>query len=729
MPVVALLSCLALLGGVEPSTVPATAQATRPRVGLVLSGGGALGLAHVGVIKVLEELRVPVDVVAGTSMGAIVGGLYAAGYSAEELERIALTLDWRELLQDEPDRRQLPFRRKVDDLTYLTRWEIGVSGGKLRLPSGLIAGHKLGATLQLLALRAPDVRDFDLLPLPFRAVAADIGTGDTVVLDHGSLGKALRASMAVPGLFAPVEIDGRLLVDGGIVANLPVAAARAMGAEIIIAVDVGQPLREQKRPESAAAIISRTADLMTRLNVERTLPDVDILVRPQMQEFGSLEFAKAAKILPQGVAAARQMTTELARLTVDEEAWRAYLVRQRRSTPAVRVSSLVIDPGPGLAPKAVAGAVHTQPGTTLDPELLRADLRRLWELGDFELVGFDLERAGEGYDLTITARPKPWGPNYLRFGLGVSADLEGSSEFNALNAFTMTRLNRLGGEIKTALQMGAEPLVSAEIYQPLASSHLPFASVTALYSQRKFQVPIGTDLIQYRSSLERGVLDLGLAFGRYGELRAGIRRDRISATPSGDENESLPRYELNDGGLRLALTIDQIDSTNFPRNGVLLSSELFDARPNLGADERYHRLDLVLLGASSLGRHTLVGIAQGSSALGGELPENQRLQLGGLFHLSGLAPGEVSGNYGGSAALIYLFRIARLPNFGEGLYVGLSLEAGNAWENSSAASLSDLRRSVAVVFGADTMLGPVYLAHGTTSGGKDSFYLYLGRTF
>jgi len=700
------------------------------RVGLVLSGGGALGIAHVGVIQVLEALHVPVDCVAGTSMGAIVGGLYAAGYSPAELEALVHELDWRAFLRDAPDRRRLPFRRKVDDLTYLSRWEFGLSGAGLEMPSGMVAGHRIGATLRLLALRAAGVDDFDRLPLPFRAVAADATTGETVVLSRGELSRALRASMAVPGLFAPVEIDARLLVDGGVVANLPVDAARAMGAAVVIAVDLGQPMGERERPRTMAGILGRTVDFLTRLNVERALADADLVIRPEVDEHGLLDFHAAAALLERGVVAARAQEEALRRLAVGDEEWRRRVAAQRRSTPAIRIGMLVVDPGPGLAPKAVERAVRTRPGRDLDPAVLRADLDRLWELGEYETVDFDLRpAAGGAFDLHLTGHRKSWGPNYLRSGVGIYTDLEGASSFNVLGALTMTRLNRIGGELKASAQVGETPIVSGELYQPLAASQRPFVSLGVQGSFVKQQVPVAGALAQYRFFSQRVGLDLGLSLGRFGEIRAGARHDSLRARATDDSADSAPEYDRTDAGYHAGLTFDQLDAVNFPHHGVLAFVDVYEADASLGADEEYRSLDLQVVAAATSGRHTLVALAHGGSALGGTRPPSEQVYLGGLFNLSGLPAGEVSGSYGGVLSLVYLYRVGRLPNFGEGIYAGLSLEAGNAWATAGEVELDDLRHSLALVVGADTVLGPVYLGHGRTRGGKDSFYLYVGRLF
>lgn len=726
------LAILLVTAAAGAGTAPETGSPPppqRPRIGLVLSGGGALGLAHVGVIKVLEELHVPVDCVAGTSMGAIVGGLYAAGYSPEELEQLATTLPWRDILLDRPDRRHLPFRRKMDDLTYLTRWEMGFSDGRLRMPPSMIAGQRLGVELRVLGLRVVGITDFDELPLPFRAVAADLDTGEVVVLGSGDLATALRASMAVPGVFAPTEVNGRVLVDGGVVANLPVETARAMGADIVIAIDVGVPLAGQQRPDSIAGILSRTSSFLTRLNVEHVLPGVDILIRPELREWKLLDFHAAGEILPRGTDAARKQTEALRALSVGEDEWQAYLRRQRRTTPDLRLASVSADPGPGLEARTISKKILSQPGRDLDVPTARGDLKRLWELGEFVTTDFALAPEGDAWSLRFTGHSKPWGPNYLRFGLAIATDLEGESQFDTQAALTMTRLNRWGAELKTAVQVGQSPGAQAELYQPLTTSRIPFLATGASFSQVKAQIPVDTGTEQYRFWVQRLTLDAGLALGRYGELRAGIRRDSTNGRAQGDNADDLPRFDRADGGLRLNLTIDQIDSVNFPRNGLLAFVDLFEAETSLGADIPYERLDFNVVLAGTHRRHTLVGILHGGSALGGTLPPSERLQLGGLFSLSGLPRGEVSGSYGGVATLIYFFQLGRLPNFGEGIYVGASLEAGNLWETQDQVSRHDLLYSYAIVFGADTFLGPVYFAHGVNSGGKDSFYLLLGRTF
>ena len=724
------LSLVAFACGALSGAPGGAAEPDRPRVGLVLSGGGALGLAHIGVLRALEEMHVPIDCVAGTSMGAIMGGLYAAGYSPAELEELAATLDWNSFVRDAPDRRHLPFRRKIDDLTYLTRWEFGVSKHGIVLPQSVVGGQRLGTELRLLALRAAGIDDFDRMPLPFRAVAADAANGETVVLAGGDLATALRASMAVPGLFAPVERDGRLLVDGGVVANLPVEAARAMGAEIIIAVDLREPLSARERPESVAGVVSQSLDALSRREVQRALADADIVIRPAVGEWGLLDFQVANELIERGLTAARSESAALRALAIDDSAWSLQLARQRRETPEIVVRGLRVEPGPGLPAAAVRRAVHTEVGSVLDPAGLGGDLERLWELGVFETVDFALRPAPQGdWELEIFGHPKPWGPNFLRTGVSLASDLEGTSSFNLLGAVTMTGLDRRGRELKFQAQLGNIPILTGELYQPLSDGQVPFIAVGAQAGERKQKLPFADRTVQYRLLGLRAYADFGLALGRWGEARLGYHYYATQSWAFGNRPRDLPDLDRNDTGLGGSLIFDQLDRINFPRRGLLFTASYHAARKTLGADQDYRRLDLQTVAAASRGRHSLVALAHGQSALGGELPASEWIGVGGLFSLSGLPPGEVVGSYGGSAALLYLFRLGRLPKWGDGIYAGVSLETGNAWRTADEIEMSDLRQAYALVFGADTLLGPVYLAHGHSDDGSDSFYLYLGRTF
>lgn len=281
----------------------------RPRVGVALSGGGAKGFAHIGVLRVLEEVGIPVDYITGTSMGSIIGGLYAIGYSVDELEAIAVATDWQELFSDRVSRRQLAIESKIGDGRYLLT--LPLDGFKPGLPTGLIAGQKISTLFERLTLPYHNVSDFRNFPIPFAAVATNIATGHVVVLDHGYLPEAMRASMSIPSVFTPMVIDDRLLVDGMLVRNFPVEEVQAMGADIIIGVDVGSGLSGREELTSLGAILGQALGFMDAESTERQRELCDVLIVPDIEGLSAVDFPKAEEIIARGETAAREAMLQL----------------------------------------------------------------------------------------------------------------------------------------------------------------------------------------------------------------------------------------------------------------------------------------------------------------------------------------------------------------------------------------------------------------------------------
>src|SRR6476659_1019133 len=269
----ALLACAACSGEVEAQQHPDVLQAsqcghrtlgdTRPRIGLALGGGGARGIAHISVLREIERQHIPIDCIAGTSMGSLVGGLYASGVSVDQMEHLVASTDWPRLFDDSIDRPERSFRRKLDDRDHLATLGVGVRGGELRVSPGLLQGERILGMLERETLGVSTIDDFDRLPIPFRAVATDLNSGEAVVLGRGSLPMAMRASMSIPGVFQPAEVDGRVLVDGGLADQVPIDVVRAMGADIVIAVDVGTPLAALDRDAGLLDVVGQISGLLT----------------------------------------------------------------------------------------------------------------------------------------------------------------------------------------------------------------------------------------------------------------------------------------------------------------------------------------------------------------------------------------------------------------------------------------------------------------------------------
>lgn len=711
------------------------AESARPRVGLVLSGGGARGAAHVGVLKVLEEMRVPIDAISGTSMGAVVGGLYASGMSAQEIEKLISSVNWQDAFQDRPPRAELGYRRKQDDRNFLVRYALGIREGDFVLPRGLVQGQKLEQVLRNAALPVADVQDFDRLPIPFRAVATDLETGEAVLMSSGDLVTAMRASMSAPGLFSPVQRDGHLLVDGGLVENLPIDPARQMNVDVLIVVDVSFPLYSRDELTSPLEVTNQAFAIMIRsrtLEQRAKLKPTDIVIDPPLGHFTSADFTRVPQALRAGEEAARGAQSTLAGLALSREDYTRYMAsRNPRTTTAPTIEFVRADAQSTDYSRLVDETMSDVVGKPLDTKMMQQQLSSLYALDLFESIDYSLIEDHGRTGLELDLRRKSWGPNYVRFGLNLEDDFEGNSRYNAAMRFIMTELNVLGGEWLTDLQIGENPRLFTEFYQPLSLASRYFVAPRFDFEERSvYQLEDENRLAEYRVRTYEGGLDFGRELANWGEMRVGVRRGSgHSHVLIGDP--ALPRDEFERGGLFARFSYDKLDSIFFPRHGQQFEMEWRGERENFGADQKFDAFAMNWLVARSFDRHTfLFWIEGGTTVDASPTPENF-FNLGGFFNLSGLAPGAVSGPHYGIGRLIYYRKIGR---GGSGVldlpaYAGISLEAGNTWADRDDITTSDLHKDASVFFGVDTPLGPVYLATGFDQGGDTAFYLFLGRTF
>lgn len=726
---------LQILGLILLAASPAlAAESARPRVGLVLSGGGARGAAHVGVLKVLEEMRVPIDAIAGTSMGAVVGGLYASGLSAQEIETLISSVNWQDAFQDRPPRAELGYRRKQDDRNFLVSYALGVRKEGFVLPRGLVQGQKLEQVLRNAALPVAEVQDFDLLPIPFRAVATDLETGEAVLMRSGDLVTAMRASISAPGVFSPAPRDGRLLVDGGLVENLPIDAARQMDVDVLIVVDVSFPLYSREELTSPLEVTNQAFAIMIRsrtLEQRAKLKSTDIVIDPPLGRFGSADFTRVPQALRAGEQAARD-APRLAELALSQDDYTRYMAsRNPRTTVAPTIEFVRTDEQSSDYARLVDATMGDVVGKPLDTQMMEQQLSSLYALDLFESIDYSLIEDQGRTGLELDLRRKSWGPNYVRFGLNLEDDFEGNSRYNAAMRFIMTEINRLGGEWLTDLQIGENPRIFTEFYQPLSLASRYFVAPRFDFEEHSvYQLADENRLAEYRVRSYEGGLDFGRELSNWGEMRVGLRRGSgHSHVLIGDP--ALPRDEFNRGGLFARFSYDKLDSIFFPRRGQQFEMEWRGERKNFGADQNYDSFAMNWLMARSIDRHTFIFWLEGGTTVDAlSTPENF-FNLGGFFNLSGLAPGSVSGPHYGIGRLIYYRKIGR---GGSGVldlpaYAGFSLEAGNAWLDRDAVSTHDLHKDASLFFGVDTPLGPVYLATGVDEGGDKAFYLFLGRTF
>jgi NTE family protein len=755
-----------------PAFAPSDPAARPPRIGLVLSGGGARGMAHVGVLKVLDELQLHVDAIAGTSMGAVVGGLYASGMSARDIEALLNSPAWQDAFRDRPPRQELNFRRKEEDREYLVDFPLGIQGRKLRIPTGLLQEQKLTQLLRQATLPVAGVTQFDQLRVPFRAVATDLETGTPVIMDSGDLATALRASMSAPGVFAPVQRDGRLLVDGGLVENLPIDVARSMDVDVLIVVDAGFPLQPRSRLTSLASVSNQALAILVRRDVGRqraTLTPQDVLIEPTLGDRSSYDFRSVASAVAEGEAAARVAQKQLIALAVATSHPPASVAAAPAAVAGATPGAAPAPPGaaaqapvqaqpsvpPPPSPAAAEAArsivrfIATDPeshryqglmqrtfadqvGKPVDADLIAHRLAVIYGNGNFEVLDWRLTRSSTGEEgLLFTAHRNSWGPNYLRLGLSLQDDFQGNSIFNAAARVTFTELNYLGGEARLDLRVGASPHAAAEFYQPLSPERTWFAAPHIQAEAHDVpQLQNGDIIGEYRVRNFDYGLDLGRVFGNWGELRGGLMDTRGSTyVRYGDFSVPEQTYHMPAGFVRFSY--DQLDSVSFPRSGQALTLNYRTEFPGRGAAGS----DLAVVdwrGAVSRGKNTLMGWVSGGSTVGGsDTNVREYFLLGGFLNLSGLATQSLAGPQFVMVRGIYMRSVG---NGGEGIldvpaYVGISAELGNVWQQRSEINLSSARRDASVFFGADTFIGPAYLAVGYDEGGTTALYLYLGRTF
>ncbi|MCC6194668.1 MAG: patatin-like phospholipase family protein, partial [Burkholderiales bacterium] len=579
---VAILLAAVLFAPVVGAQTPATATAAKPRpkVGLVLSGGGARGLTHVGVLKVLHELRIPVDYIAATSMGAIVGGLYASGMTPAEMQRQLGAVSWPTLLSDSPERRDVGFRRKEEQSAFPLAFEIGYKDGEFLWFKGALSGSNLELFLHELTRNVDNVENFDKLPIPYRAVATNMVTGQEVVFDSGRLYQAMRASMSVPGMFAPVEIDGRILGDGGLVNNLPVDVVRAMGADVVIAVNIGTPLMSRDQLQSVVGFASQMLNILTEQNVRAQLASLkptDILISPDLGNLNFVDFAAAPKFVELGVKAAEAVRPQLLALAADPTQYAAF--EQRLKLPPERLPEkldFVTVEGTHYAnPEVLEDQMRTKPDEPFKLETLESDLARLYGRGEFEQIDYQLVTVGKETGVVVTVLEKSWGPNFLRFGTSLSTDFQGETFFNLMLGHRRVWLNRLGLEWRNEAILGSTRRYATELLQPLTIGNSLFvAGYGSVQRAPEFIFDGEVQVAEYDVLTETAGLDLGWTIGTSGELRSGVKWVHQRGDPS-VAIQAFPTIKTWETGARVLLRWDTLDQPFFPRSGLRANAEVF----------------------------------------------------------------------------------------------------------------------------------------------------------
>jgi NTE family protein len=704
-------------------------RAAEPRVALVLGGGGARGAAHIGVLEVLERERVRVDCIAGTSMGALVAGAYASGMTPAQMRVALQTADWNDMFLDNAAYSELDFRSHQLARHYFPGAEFGLGPkGELRGKPGVITGQKMKLFFNRLLGAEQGEPQIERLRLPLAIIATDIGSGERVVFRDGSLPLAMRASMSVPGLLAPLDYRGRKLVDGGLVDNLPVAEARALcNAGTVIAVDVGSPLQPAEQVGSLLSITGQMIGILTQQNVDQSLrllrSGQDILIRPDLNGFTAADFARNGEIADRGLAAAEAALPRLQPLGVDaaqHARWRTGLVAPATQRPAL--DEIEIAGLKRVNPAAVQRHLRVAPGDFPDVEHIEADVQRVFGDGYYQSVDYSVINGRDKRILRITPIEKPWGPDYVRFGLRLDSVIGKQSSFSLRGALHRTWLNPMGGELLYEGEIGQTSAAAVSWYQPLSANQRFFIEPRASY-QRTQQAYYQNDWRIADYQVRRGELSaaLGTSFGSTGHARLGwVGRQYEYELETG--LPLAPTGGIWSNGLDARIDIDQFDRLYFPERGWSFNSHYYKAYT-----DDYARLSVDLKSAHSLHDIVLSTQLQHVRSLHGRLPYYDAASLGGFRKLSGTLNQQMLGDEASFASLDLARIIGRMPLGLRGdMRLGITQEVGRMRGALSETGRTDWQYANAIYVGGETPFGALYLGWGHLRHGPSHWYLFLG---
>lgn len=747
IPTIFLLSLVFLLCGTAAAErLAVNAEDTNPpKICLVLSGGGARGFAHIGVLKELEAMHVPIHCIAGTSMGAVVGGLYAAGLSASEIELRLNKLQLNDIALDRVERRLLPQALREEDNRYPFGATLGLSASGVRLPTGVVQATQFLELLHNWTAHLKSDISFDKLPIPFRAIATNLENGQMVVFDRGPLHVAIRASMAAPGVFAPVEIDGRLLTDGGLVRNLPVDIARDMGADVIIAVNIGTPLLPRDQLRSLLNVSQQMVNILTEQNVElqkAALRPKDILIEPDLGNISFMDFERSAEASAVGENAAIAMRYQLQTLSLSPERYAADQKRQPHTElPSIKISFVEINSNGIIPKKEISRQVAIDNGSQYSAEEINRKLALLNISREYDGISHELIQRDGAYGVLINANERKWGPHFLRFGLALSSGFEGAGGYRLQVGHRYPWLTEGGLEWRNDIEFGNNLGLHTELRQPLFEQDGIFAAPYADIKKSTRNIYFGdTRIAEYSFRRDKIGLDLGIPLGdrsTMGEIRIGLGANQYRVRPklggiliSSTEGEintvELPRAALQQVGIKSSIIIDQLSDATFPRYGYEFDSELFFGMNKSG--DNYKEFAINGTWAESINSHSInlklggAGLFQSSKEVRGIGPT-----LGGFQQLSAYQPDQFTGNYMLYGSATYLYRALKFDLAGQSLFVGSSLEIGNVWNKGHDISFGSTRKSASLFTGFNSFMGPIHLGFALGPSGARNIFFQLGR--
>ncbi len=723
---------------VHAQTAPQTPAAARPRVGVALGGGSARGLAHVGVLRWLEEHHIPVDMLSGTSMGGLIGGSYATGMPPDEIESMLAQIDW-DAMFGTSDFEFSNVRRKRDKRAYPSHLEFGLKKG-LAPPSSLNNGQQVDLLLSRITAPYYGINTFDDLPIPFRCVAVDLKTARFVVLDRGQLATAMRATMSLPLIFPAIEDADRLLVDGGAMNNVPADVVRQMGADKVIAVNVGDLTDRETVSASLFGLAGATLDAMMRANTLQALKSADILINVPVTQYGSLDWRRFDDLIREGYGAAEAMSAQLLPLRVDDAAWQQWVAARAaaRKTALPTIQFVEVSGAASADTDFIRREMSRHVGQPLDPVKIGASVTELGGLARYESLRWTVRERNGQFGLFVTAFPKPYAPPFVF--LGISLENTTSDEFRfGLNG-RLLAFDKVGSgsELRLDVALGSDPALGIALYKPIFTTRVFVEPFAGIGSRTLNFIQEGRIRASYRQTRSLMGVDAGVNVSRIDEARAGFTFGRFDASVrTGDPG--LPEIGGSDSRFHVQWTRDDQDSPVVPSHGLRAVARLehfldypdidvasdptrktdgvtqFETVASWFKSRKGQRADRVFLAGGF-----------GTSFDGHPLPTEQ-FPVGGLLRLGALNVGEERGDKYLITTAGYLRQVVRLPDFlGGPLFVGSWLEGGSAFDEWEHLTWST-HISVGAI--ADTIIGPVFGGASFGFEGGTRFYIAVGQIF
>ncbi|EGR3199408.1 serine protease [Vibrio parahaemolyticus] len=733
---------------------------TRPKVAVVLAGGGAKGAAHIGVLKALEEMHIPVDIITGTSMGAYVGGLYATGMSADEIESFIYSVDWNSGYRDRVDRSQRRVRDKEYEDRYQITTDLGLRFGEVRAPTGVVQGQNMLRVLRETTGNLGRFDSFDELAIPYRSVATDILELDEVVIGNGYLVDAMMASMSVPGALPPYKLNGHMLVDGGVVNNMPVDVARAMGADVVIAVDISTDYKTEDDFTGLFTVADQLSNYLVRRSTQQqveTLQEHDVYIRPNVGQMETVEFDKMPWAFQSGYDITREMESKLAGLRLSNAEYQKYIdhkqeVRKKLVYGDDRVvDEIVIVNNTHYSDVLLTNRLELETGRKIETAEIEKAVENLYALDRFELITYYFEEVDGSNLLVFDVNEKSWGPNYLNFRFFLEDDFDTDSQYGIGMSTNFTNLNSHGAEMALNVEMGTDKLIEAELYSPVLSSQEFFVAGKVAYSSEGRNLPVSDDdsslssvndflPVSYTEFVSE--IAIGIQPTLWQELRLGGRYSSGSIELS--TLASVGNLDFERRGLFANYRLDTLDDFAFPTRGLLVDleylvshdtspQEIGQSKPEDIVEDTVYEIDARFKGAMSYQRHTLVGQAEYSfvQSKNSSITLDPR-ELGGFLHLSGIPRNSLIGQNLFFSSLVYRYKWFDndFGLFEAPVYVGASLEHGGTWsDNDLKLNEAPLYNAASIFFGVDSPIGPIMLAYGRTEQNMEAVYLIVGTSF